>query len=366
MVNKKKILLITASGKIGGGPKHVFLLKEILKDYFEFYLAMPKTKLWEAGDFNNKNYIEISERKISLKDIYNLIYFAKKNSIDIIHSHGKGAGFIGRIIKFFFMKPLIYSFHGIHNKCLGRLKRIIYFYYEIFTGWIDDEKVFVSESEMLSARKSNIYIGNNFTIINNATKKLAKKENILTSNTKLSISKLDNSKKNIISVCRLVEQKNIFEIFKIANHLNEYNFIILGDGDLYLKAKEYLIFNNINNVYLLGNKDNVFEFLYKGDLFLSTSLYEGLPISVLEAMSVGIPIVASNVPGNCDTIEHNESGLLYELGDIRQAIFFIRKIMNNKKLKKKFSDNAYFRHNKLFSIQNMRLSYLNLYKKYLD
>ena len=46
------------------------------------------------------------------------------------------------------------------------------------------------------------------------------------------------------------------------------------------------------------------------NIFLSTSLYKGLPISILEAMSVGLPILASNVVGNRDTIENGKSGFI--------------------------------------------------------
>ena len=63
------------------------------------------------------------------------------------------------------------------------------------------------------------------------------------------------------------------------------------------EAELYLKKHKIFNVEIHGNKENVFSFLYKADLFLSTSLYEGLPISILEAMSIGLPIVASNVVG---------------------------------------------------------------------
>ena len=67
--------------------------------------------------------------------------------------------------------------------------------------------------------------------------------------------------------------------------------MILGDGYLYYQAKEYLKNEKINNVYLLGNQKDIFKYLYSADLFLSTSLYEGHPISILEAISIGIPVV---------------------------------------------------------------------------
>ena len=359
--NKTKILLISASSKTGGGPSHIFLLNEILKDEFDFYLAMPFNKL-KSIYFDNKKYIDISERKIKIADIIKLIIFSRKNSIDIIHAHGKGAGLIARIIKIFLQKPLIYTFHGIHTSCLSRVNRYIYIYYENITGWIDDEKVFVSLSEKIQTKYLKIYIGKNNCVINNSTKKMLKVNfNVEKNNLKIGIK---NNKKNIISICRLVDQKNIFEIFKIAQNLKNYNFILLGDGYLFDKAKIYLYKNEITNVYLLGNKIDVFKYLYESDLFLSTSLYEGHPISILEAMSIGLPVIASEVTGNVDTIKSGFSGFFYKLGDINQASYFIDKIMKNNKLKLEISSNSFFTHRKLFTTNKMKNAYKSLYKKY--
>ena len=280
---KTKILLISASAKTGGGPSHVFLLKEILKDEFDFYLAMPAFN-FKSKKFDLKKYLKIAERKILLKDLINLIIFSKKNSIDIIHAHGKGAGLIARLIKIFLKKPSIYTFHGVHTTCLNRLKKYLYILYENFTGSLDNEKVFVSLSEKRQAINLKIFIGRNYSIINNSTKEMEKiKFNREKSNLELGIK---NKKNNIISICRLVEQKNIFEIFEIAKKLQIYNFIILGDGYLFDKAKIYLKTENIKNVYLLGNKKDVFRYLYEADLFLSTSLYEGHSFRILGAISM--------------------------------------------------------------------------------
>ena len=117
-------------------------------------------------------------------------------------------------------------------------------------------------------------------------------------------------------------------------------------------------------MYLFGKKNDVFKYLYESDLFLSTSLYEGHPISILEAMSIGLPIVASKVTGNIDTIRNNSSGLFYKLGDINQAVNCIQRIMNNKSLKSEISFNAFSSHRKFFTTNKMRESYISLYKKY--
>ena len=356
---KTKILLISASSITGGGPTHIFLLNEILKDEFDFYLAMPSGN-FKSKEFDIKKYLEIADRKVLLKDIIKIVIFFRKNSIDIIHAHGKGAGLIARLVKIFLNKPLIYTFHGVHTNCLNRLKKNIYILYENLTGWLDNEKVFVSLSEKLQAINSKIFIGKNNRIINNSTKKRSKINlNLVKKNLRIGIN---NNKKNIISICRLVDQKNIFEIFEIAKHLQIYNFIVLGNGYLFDKAKTYIKSKNIQNVYLLGNKKDVFKYLYEADLFLSTSFYEGHPISILEAMSIGLPIVASKVTGNIDTIRQDHSGLLYKLGNIRDAINCIEIIMNNKDIKSRISKNSFLTHRELYTLNKMKNEYISLYK----
>ena len=170
-VSKTKILLISSSAKTGGGPSHIFLLKKILKDEFDFYLAMPKSGNLSKG-FDRRKYLEIAERKILIQDIIRLVLFSKKNSINIIHAHGKGAGLIARIIKIFLNKPLIYTFHGIHTICLNRFKKYFYIIYENLTGWLDDEKVFVSLSEKIHAINMKIFIRKNHIIINNSSENM--------------------------------------------------------------------------------------------------------------------------------------------------------------------------------------------------
>ena len=360
MKNKKKILTISSSSKTGGGPSHIFLISEILKDDFEFFLAMPKIDR-EKYDISFDRYLQICERKFSIKDIYNLVVFAKKNKIDIIHAHGKGASLIGRIIKIIITKPLIYTFHGIHTECLSIVGKLLYKLYENLTGWIDNEKIFVSESEKLQAIDLKIFFTRNYSIINNATEKMERKKKRLINNIEFGIK---NRKKNIISICRLVDQKNIFEIFDIARILPMYNFLILGDGYLYNKAKNYLNKIGIKNVYLLGNKKDIFKYLYSAEIFLSTSLYEGHPISILEAISIGLPIVASNVTGNCDTIKHGHSGFYYNLGNTKEAANFILKIIENNNLKEQLSFNAFNTHRKLFTVEKLRNSLKSVYQKY--
>ena len=361
MKSKKimNILMISLSSELGGGTKHMFMLGENLKSDFKIYYAIPKNNIFLKYLYLN-NYIEIAERKINLKDIIKLKNFIKINSIDIVHAHGKGAGVLARIVNLFIKKPLIYTFHGIHLKCHSFQGRLFYIIYEKLFGWIDSMKIFVSESEKNYAKKEKIYLGKKSLIINNGVQNRFIKKSYNIYKNEDNIFKFSGIK--VISICRFVSQKNIEDILKIASKLSNIRFYIIGDGPLFRELSDLILEKNIINIFLLGQKKEVFKYLYAADIYLSTSLYEGLPISILEAMSIGLPVVASNVIGNCDTIVHEVSGYLYDLNDINMAINFISKLSKSFKLRKNLGEGAFERQRKFFSHQLMIKNYTNLYK----
>ncbi len=86
----------------------MFSLGENLGEEFKVFYALPINYNF-SEILNSENHILISERKITFKDIFNLKNFVKRNSIDIIHAHGKGAGVIARILLLFFVEEQVYS-----------------------------------------------------------------------------------------------------------------------------------------------------------------------------------------------------------------------------------------------------------------
>ena len=360
MSRKKKIniLMISSSSSLGGGTNHMFMLGQNLSNEFKVFYAIPKNQNFKKL-LDSNSHVAISERKFNLIDILKLMIFFKSKSIDIIHAHGKGAGVISRILRILINKPLIYTFHGIHLKCHRWHKRLIYILYEYLTGWIDSYKILVSKSEKNYAKKFKIYLGKKSMVINNGVLNKPRKTNYNLVEEGLNVL-------NVISVCRFVEQKNVHEILKIAFKLSNFNFCIIGNGPLWQDINRSIRTNNLKNVILLGEKKDIFKYLYDSDVYLSTSLYEGLPISILEAMSIGLPIVASNVIGNCDTIENGKSGYLYQLNDINTLECYLISLAENVNLRKKIGNEAFKRQRKIFSHKSMISKYIDLYKNQIE
>lgn len=286
----------------------------------------------------------------SLKDIkalWELYTILKKiNDIDIIHLHSSKAGFLGRIVSFLLGKSnkTIYTPHAISFLRLdvSPKKRKIFIWMEKFASFFGGKIVACSQSEKEAIEEQGI---KNVTFINNGIKPLEIEKKVNTSD-----------KITIISVGRLSIQKNPKLFNDIALEFNDnpnVQFIWCGDGEL----KSELTSPNIKCTGWIERKE-LENYLANADVYLSTSLWEGLPLSVLEAMSIGLPVVLSDCVGNRDLVDNN--GFLYK--DKKEATNNINELIENKELINKKGYNSKILMDNNFYIKNMAISYLNIYK----
>lgn len=125
-----------------------------------------------------------------------------------------------------------------------------------------------------------------------------------------------------ISVANLVPYKDYFSVLKALKELKEENidfhYLILGDGPLRNSIKNTIEQYSLqDNVTLLGNVENVADYLKISDIFIHSSKGEGCSNAILEAMAAGLPIVASNTGGTSEIVNDN-NGLLFEYKDYGQ------------------------------------------------
>lgn len=126
----------------------------------------------------------------------------------------------------------------------------------------------------------------------------------------------------LITTCRLHPAKNLKMMVDVVNKLKDkfpnIKLHIYGDGPLKTEIDNYILDNNLSNsVFLLGVDDNVYLKLSQASVFISTSDYEGISNSMLEAMSVGMPLVCTDCPiGGAKTMLSDGCGLLSPVGDV--------------------------------------------------
>jgi len=142
----------------------------------------------------------------------------------------------------------------------------------------------------------------------------------------------------------------------IAQNLSDdknFLFILLGDGEEKSSIEKKISEHKLDNVKLLGYQKNVDEYLHASDLFLSTSLWEGLPYSLLEAARAGIPIVASDVTGNNEVVIDKHNGYLFQVDDIISAAHLIRELRDSKDILETCGQNSENLFKEKFLLQSM-------------
>ena len=144
---------------------------------------------------------------------------------------------------------------------------------------------------------------------------------------------------------------------EVARLLPEYNFVWIGN------QREVTEFGELpNNCHFLGNIPNAGAFCSKADLLMLPSNYEGLPMVILEAMSFGKPVVASNVGGISEIVRNEVNGYALE----NNAQLFadkIQSILEDESLYSKFCQNSLEIFQKELTVEKMVQGYLDIYQK---
>lgn len=321
-MNNKKILHVVEA--FGGGV-FTFLsdfLNEI-SDEYEIVVAYSRRKQtpenFREYFKDNIKFIEVKNfvRSVNpvkdLKAFFEIRKIIKEENPDIIHLHSSKAGFIGRFATNDKKRKMFYNPHGFSflMEDSSKIKRTLYWLIEKVASFRKCTIIGCSKGEYDEALK----LSENSTYINNGVNPTKLKKS-----TKKFISKnidLDNLK--ICTVGRIGYQKNPELFNEIAKSFPKLTFTWIGDGEL----KHFLTSPNIK---LTGWKESeeVLNILNENDVFILTSLWEGLPISLLEALFMKKVCIVSNCIGNKDVINNKNGLLCNNVDDFKNAIIDIQ------------------------------------------
>ena len=166
-------------------------------------------------------------------------------------------------------------------------------------------------------------------------------------------------KKIILTAGRLVPEKGIEYLkkvsVKILERYPEWQWVVLGEGVERENLEQFIIENNLQNRFVLkGNVENVDEYLQQASIFVITSKYEGLGLSMLEARAMKVPCVSFDVKmGPRELIHNGIDGYLVTPFDCEDMIKKIETLINNPKLRKQFAEKAFLHMNE-FWVQKIK------------
>ena len=183
-------------------------------------------------------------------------------------------------------------------------------------------------------------------------------------------SSVPNKEYDFIIVASLEPVKNhilLFSSFKsLLPEFKNLKLLCLGSGSLMNEYISYLKDNEMtNNVYLLGKVDDVYPYLQKTDIFVLSSIREGNPISILEAMNAGLPIIAPSVGGIPDIITHDKNGLLFSPESEEELTKSMKRLLLDKKLKTQMAKQN-IEDSQKYSITKTGDEYISFFQKLLD
>lgn len=310
------------------------LVNNLPTDKFEIVLVhslRPDTPTKYKQDFPHKHvklvHIPMDSALNYLLSIPKLIKIIKTEQPDIIHLHSSRAGFLGRLSgKLAGSGVMFYSPHGFSFlRCdVGRLRRNLFFRLEQMASLLGGVVIASSEGELQQAKKYSsqvVKIENFVDII--AINKIA--------------SQVESKAKNsplIGTVGRITAARNPKMFDQLAQSLPDTKFTWVG----YTLDKEEE--PKAANVTITGflSRDEAIAELVKLDVYVQTSLWEGMPIAVLEAMALGKPVVATDIIGNRDLITHGKTGFLAQNSE--DFVRLIHMLINDEDLRLRIGDAA--------------------------
>lgn len=312
--------------------------------------------------------IDCLKRDIApLKDLEALIrlyQLIRKGRYNVIHCHSTKAGILGRFAGWAARTAKIYfTVHGWGFYNVGEYGRIysLLVNLEKLAAKVTDKMICVSENDKIEGLKREIGPEDKFKVIHNG---ISWKD----SNPKSLRKKINAKESDIVflMVARLAYQKNPLLFLKSAkkvvkNH-QQVKFVLIGDGPLYSKCEQFIIANQLEkHATLLGFREDVRELLPDADVFVLSSRFEGLPLTIIEAMFAGLPIIATEVGGTDELVQNGINGFLTRPNNIedlsKKMSYLIKNPQELNNMGKKSRKIAYNN----FTINEMIQQYEKLY-----
>lgn len=343
---KERRLLQLTKGLIDKGISILILSVSTRKNY-DIKFDAPNIQIIELQEINRKKIIKF------------IRYYLKNFKPDIVHLWCSIpiVSIVTTVGKFMYRYKLIAGFIADANPIKGSLLKIAtQFVYLIADAVVGNSKAGIIAQKAPSRKSFVIYNGFDFTRLNNL-QNISKKQYGI-------------NHEYIVSMFARVDECKDYNMFlnvakRIESHNKNILFLGIGQGCMLDTYKNKLTSEKIGNVIFLGFRKDVEALLKISDiclLFTNNNYHaEGISNSILEAMAVGKPVIATNGGGTPEIINNGVDGYIIQPQDCNTAIDIILRLINSETLRKTIGDNAQKKIYKDFSLEKMTNEYIKLY-----
>lgn len=270
--------------------------------------------------------------------IFDLVRALKKLRPGIIHTHSSKAGIVGRMAARIARVPIvIHTFHGFgFNDQQKPWTRALFIFIERWVAQFSNKLIFVSKANQETARKLQIGDMSQHVVIRSGVrlKSMPESLSIVDKNKLKSDMGISFSDSIVVTIGPFKPQKNLVDFISMAertlkSHPN-VSFLIIGDGLLRPGLEAQINQRKLQGkVKLLGWRKDVPQLLSIVDVFVMTSLWEGLPRSLVEAMNVGVPPVCYETDGVRDLL-NLEEGTMVRQRDLESLSENVLRLLTDK------------------------------------
>lgn len=336
---------------------HEPFLKLFKKNDYKTYVAAN----WNLKE-NNKiaycdEFIQIPIKRSpyaiqNIKAINELKKLIKKEKFDIIHCHTPMGSVVARLAAKEARKNgtrVIYTAHGYHfYKGAPLINWLLYYPVEKWLVKYTDTQITITQEDFDLAKKKfkikdlNLVHGvgldeEKFNILISDEEKENLKQEL----------KIDDKSVVCTYVAELNKNKNqqllIKAIKRLKDDNNNVTLLLVGKGRYEPKLLKLIKKMKLEeNVKLLGYRSDIVKILSITDIYLASSLREGLPVNVMEAMYMGLPIIAVDNRGHRELVQHNENGFIVEQNSAMENNMsnYLNLLVNDKHLREKFGNDS--------------------------
>ena len=345
-----KIMLVITRSELGGAQSVVVQLANYLSACHDVVLVAGEGdgKMWDmVSERVVKEHCPHLQRSLSLKNdllaIGELRRIYRRHRPDVVHLHSSKAGVLGRVV--FPRKRSIYTVHGFDSVRIANRR-------------------FLPVEKLLQRRCSAIVAVSNYDEKNLRSEGITHKVSTIYNGISVpdcsnlcDIAAFGKYDKVVLSIARVMPQKLPKLFIDVARLLPDYGFVWIGNME---EVTEYGTLPE--NCHFVGNIPNAGAYCSQANLFILASNYEGLPMVIIEAMSQGLPVVASDVGGVSEIVRNGENGYVLE-NDSQMFARRICEILEDEQKCKTLGDRSLQIFREELTVERMVEGYMKIYER---
>src|SRR4051794_30246244 len=303
------------------------------------------------------HYIRHLRKPISpvndIRAVLEIMSVIKAESPDLVHAHTSKAGLLGRLAGWLTGTPAVFTAHTwSFADGISWFQRWISIPVERFAGRIGGKVITVSRAnEEIAGREAIISPANLVTIWNGIP------------DTDQRATPGVTEIPRAVMIARFAPQKDQMSLVQAMSGVRvPWRLSFVGDGPTRTEVEaEVRRLGLTDRVEFLGDRGDIAEILASSDLFVLATKWEGLPLSILEAMRAGLPVITSDVGGCSEAVHHGETGFIVPPSDVYQLREELENALSSKSLLKSMGEAGRARFYRDFRIESMMSKLMSVY-----